>query len=227
MSPLCQSMPSPHSAFRSTPPPPSMACTAFLNGLRTLTQGVDLTAQLSHRLRRYGPGQLDLGGQLQRDQRSRGSHRPRRSWRRPGDLLPARYAVQLRAQRACHEGRPDRELVSGSSGASPCARPCTARDKALTTPNGSLPYYDNSQPASASPTWKPGTTSPIASVRDRRQQHLQHPRQGQLLDRRDELKRRCESLRRRRGRQLAGGHALRSLWRLLLRPRDLEVVRSI
>ena len=89
--------------------------TSFLNGFNTLTQGVDFTVNYPTDFGDYGLVDWTLAGNYNDTAVSRVAPTPTADHRFGSgrDLLPRRHAVQLRAQRAGGEDRPDRQLDAG------------------------------------------------------------------------------------------------------------------
>ena len=111
--------------------------TSFLNGLNTPDPGRRPDRQLSDRFRRYGPGRLDPGGQLQHHSGlQRGADAGAVFGGSGVTFFTAEHPVQLRAQRAGGEDRPHRQLVAGRVRRSPSAKPIGARRRISPAPTG-------------------------------------------------------------------------------------------
>ncbi len=80
--------------------------TAFLNGHATLTQGIDITVNYPTDFGDIGPGELDLGGQLQPHRDRAGLHRRLQCWWRPTRTRASSPSVRI--QFRPHHARPRR-----------------------------------------------------------------------------------------------------------------------
>ena len=122
--------------------------TAFLNGLSTLTQGVDLTANYPTDFGDYGLVDWTLAGNYNQTTVSRRrSAAGRVCWpsNSSATFFNSQFAVQLHAPAPRPTKIGLRPTGRWTSSASPCAKPIMGRSTAYTSPNSGGTYYPFNQ----------------------------------------------------------------------------------